>query len=816
MPLSPKISQEIKFLSGLNPDEHSITKVDDQLTTVEKRSAFRNFWHWFIYLITFTLVPRNRELDELTQEILKDLSDEIEKATANEKDLAEHAVQMLSKVIANNGGSQGAKIDEMLATMEKVNGLPDVQKLGGSPVAKLKEALPKADNTQLQKLIQETWPKIDIWKKKTDEENKKKGDDVEDKEVQTENERALKEILNPIYEALTSIEDSVVLTKKEFELMIGCFQVDPDLFAKNPTPNLLTCLVKNALVLSEFGFIEKILTTLPMDMKFVPAFAKGFDTNQGAMQQSPKSDEEQAPGKTEFQDVLAAIYAALDIFKDHLTDQEIKAFVLHLIERTLQEPSQRSDYSFKTILDLLDKLKPLNNDHAVLKALCQVTDTIKLKLIYLHTEETDFVTQEILKSNPLNQKDPDKFFDDLVRKLRYLNYDDTMPIYQAFIQYILKNESDKRKQQLFSTLQPREIAENLEFIPAPVLKSLSNPTLYDIAESVGDAEKQKPNPKRMKVFATALSAEKMAMLAQDRSNYELCAELLRLTDRQCQVQCVNDALDVQRKDCRHEALEKANLAPAIWEEASKLNPAREYHYYTDSPEAHAAIVNGQIGNSEFLKKFFEDVYSADNESHGLRACTAYLKPEVLIFEEPETIWSKDWARFFKTLREMADRKQAEALLVQATLNLFNSPGFPADSIGQYFYMMSEEQLKSLPLDQFKIPEMRVLLAILTDQRNAGQLDTLTAIMETNGARFFDLFRPAYLEDQYGDFTFTSDIKYLKTFLTWVLGEAQADTIKPIIDFLKSETYMVFNHDGIKDDQQIIDLAFDVGIEIERL
>ena len=833
MPLSPQVSQEIKFLSGLNPDEHSITKVDDQLVTVERRSALCNFWHWFIYLITFTLVPRNGELDELTQEILKDLSDEIEKATTNEKDLAEHAVQMLSKVIANNGGSQAAKIDEMLATMEKVQGLPDVQKLGGSPAAKLKEepspsvkpkevgkaAHPKADNTQLQKLIQETWLKIEAFYKKTEEESKKKGDDVDDEQTQAEYDRAVKEILNPIYEALTTIEDSVDLTKKELDLVVGCLQVDLQLFVKNLTPNLLTCLVKNALFLSGSGFIEIILAQLPMDKKFAPAFAKGFEPDQGAMKQSPKADEEQTPGKkTEFKDVLAAINAALDKFKDHLTDQEMKAFALHLCERTLQEPSIRIDYNFRIILDILDKLKPLNNDHTLLKALCQVEDIYSLRLIYLRTEETDFVTQEILTSNPLNQKDPDHFFDDLVRELHFLNHDKTMPIYESFVQYVLKHVSDKRKQQLVSNLQPKEMAENLEFIPTQSLKTLNDWALRDLCEKVRDAEKQKANPKGMKVFASALTAYQIARFTRDPSNCDFCAELLRLADRQTQVQYVNEALDAKQQDGRHEALEKANLAPAIWEEASKLNPAREYHAYVcpASPETLAAIVNGQIGNSEFLKIFFEDVYHAGEKADKRRACTAYLKPEVFIFEEPDTFRYKDWGQFTKTLREMDDRKKAEALLVTATINLFNSPGLDTDKVGKYLYMMSEQQLKSLPLDQFNKPEMQVLLAILTDQRDAGQLDTMKAIMEMNGQRFFEQFRPAFQEALWQDYAFTSNIKHLKTFLKWVLDEARQDTIKPIIDFIKSETYMVFNHDGIKDDPKMIALAARIGIEIDRL
>ena len=110
----------------------------------EKRSFFRNFLSWFIYLITFTLVPRNRELDRITQEILKNISDERDNFTEQEKSLAEKGMRNLKEVVANNGGSEEAAIDELIAIIEKIQALPEVKKLGGSPIARVDSPQPKA------------------------------------------------------------------------------------------------------------------------------------------------------------------------------------------------------------------------------------------------------------------------------------------------------------------------------------------------------------------------------------------------------------------------------------------------------------------------------------------------------------------------------------------------------------------------------------------------------------------------------------------------------------------------------------------------
>ena len=132
MPISFKVNQDIQFLNDLDPNQYSVGLKGNDLTKVGKRSTLRNFFSWVIYIISLTLIPRNRQLDQITRTILKDIQDEIGNATASEKDLAEKAISNLNAVIKNNGGSEGAAVDKMLATIAKIQGLPDVQKLAGN------------------------------------------------------------------------------------------------------------------------------------------------------------------------------------------------------------------------------------------------------------------------------------------------------------------------------------------------------------------------------------------------------------------------------------------------------------------------------------------------------------------------------------------------------------------------------------------------------------------------------------------------------------------------------------------------------------
>lgn len=131
MAFSSKVGQKVQFLNDLDPDQFSINTKDNELITVNKRSAVCNFFSWVIYLLSFTLIPRNHKLDHITREILQEMEEELDYATDREKSLAEKAVRNLGVIIENNGGSEGKNVEALLQTIAKIQSLPEVKKLSG-------------------------------------------------------------------------------------------------------------------------------------------------------------------------------------------------------------------------------------------------------------------------------------------------------------------------------------------------------------------------------------------------------------------------------------------------------------------------------------------------------------------------------------------------------------------------------------------------------------------------------------------------------------------------------------------------------------
>lgn len=133
MIFSPEFNQYIDVLHKLKPEKDSVIFNTDSknIKPTGKRSRFRNFCSWFIYLITFTLVPRNAQLDELSRRILSDAVKINKKSilTEHEKKLYSEALGKLSLIIENNGGSLGKKVEKVLKTIAKIKALTPVVKL---------------------------------------------------------------------------------------------------------------------------------------------------------------------------------------------------------------------------------------------------------------------------------------------------------------------------------------------------------------------------------------------------------------------------------------------------------------------------------------------------------------------------------------------------------------------------------------------------------------------------------------------------------------------------------------------------------------
>lgn len=132
MPINNSLKKDVDFLSSIHP-EHSSLVLDSNSTLrkEKKRSQAMNFLSWFIHLITFTLVPRNRKLDQVTERILEE-SKELEsplEITVDEKNLLQKAIRNLKEISQLNGGSKTSKIHRLLITIDNIKTLEPIKNL---------------------------------------------------------------------------------------------------------------------------------------------------------------------------------------------------------------------------------------------------------------------------------------------------------------------------------------------------------------------------------------------------------------------------------------------------------------------------------------------------------------------------------------------------------------------------------------------------------------------------------------------------------------------------------------------------------------
>ena len=102
-----------------------------------------------------------------------------------------------------------------------------------------------------------------------------------------------------------------------------------------------------------------------------------------------------------------------------------------------------------------------------------------------------------------------------------------------------------------------------------------------------------------------------------------------------QVQFLSKLLE-RDSPLRKLCLKKTHLPLASWEEASKQIPAWEFNFdqlRQFSADIAAHIVNGQIGNDNYLRDFFKSFFEKgkEEEIEYQKALLAHLKPEVLDF-----------------------------------------------------------------------------------------------------------------------------------------------------------------------------------------
>lgn len=132
MPINNSLKKDVEFLYTIQPEKSSLALDSNSMLTKEKkRSSAINFLSWFIHLITFTLVPRNRKLDQVTERILEEAKglESDSEITVDEKNLLQKAIRNLKEIIEFNGGSKTSKIHRLLNTIDDIKALEPIKNL---------------------------------------------------------------------------------------------------------------------------------------------------------------------------------------------------------------------------------------------------------------------------------------------------------------------------------------------------------------------------------------------------------------------------------------------------------------------------------------------------------------------------------------------------------------------------------------------------------------------------------------------------------------------------------------------------------------
>lgn len=815
MALSPKVNFLVNFLGqqGFDTDRFSIAPKDGGLTQVDKRSTAYNFFRWVIHLITFTLVPWNRALDRLSKNILIDIGNDINNATTSQKKLVETALQNLRLINEKNGGRYGAHAAEMLATIAKIKALPEVQALSHdddtvilkeeekkvAPQTEVQEPpLPKADSTSLRTLIQN----------------------------QKQQEVSLVDACEQLAQLLPRLDETVPLSEDEIvHLDRHCRHLKHEMIAKL-SPGLLSSLVKTSLMIPKLSLMTHLLETVRcvfLNKGQVVAFVKAFqDYSNNALAKEIAHDE--------FDEFLSQFFSdkLITNLKYRLSEDEIKDFIVAIVKLVVRQTTNDSQAKTEDFVNAL-KIEyrfGIKNTRPITEALCQVPFPSLLARVVMHVTAREFALKTILQANPPKATDPDDtFFKQLIE-----NLDETHCVNLAAV---FQQESLKRQEMVFGKFSVQSVVSLLDTITTQVLKNLDD---SKFGEVVKEFESQKVvtfnRDKQLKALAKAMTGERLNTLIMSSSR-ELCDSILSHCDSVTQAQFVAKAIDssIKHKHC----LENVYLPRTVWEEASKLNPMREYSEtcLDFTADVVASIVNGQIGNKVFLKTFFERYFAKpltqDPEAESQKlisrgVCLSFLNPAALEFDKPEDVVLSTWYHFYKTLNRLPDQQKAKELLIHATRHLFNSPGFRFVHI-ESLYAMTREQLELLPIAQYSCAEMRLLIACLSNRLDDQLIDTANSLYDQKGGAFINFFEQAYTRigsktdeeiERLYYFAFKKNISYLKYFLTWLLDRPTMIHVLPTWTWL-NDCYAreVLLRTSIQEDTNIQNLIKRHGLQVNK-
>lgn len=167
--------QDLNLINHIDPLKASLSiDKSGRLVQIQKRSSAANFWHWVIHLITFTIVPRNKDLDAVAQRIISKSSDLNPQQPLNkeEKKTLKGALTKLEILLKSNGSRESKKITQLLKTVKEIQTLKGNHPEASSPASIHSDSInPKAASEpssspeiRLKKFLENTFSS-GVWNK---------------------------------------------------------------------------------------------------------------------------------------------------------------------------------------------------------------------------------------------------------------------------------------------------------------------------------------------------------------------------------------------------------------------------------------------------------------------------------------------------------------------------------------------------------------------------------------------------------------------------------------------------------------------------
>lgn len=333
--MEPRLKLDLVAISHVDPAKSSLAMdKSKQVVPIHKRSAASNFWHWVIYLITFTLVPRNKSLDEVTKRILQETQDLESKTslTTDEKSLLRQALTHLQKIIHCNGGGQEKKVSELLATIDRIQTLESVKNLTNPPTSSTASTLPLSNDQRLKNLLQ---TKCELY----------------DRSAQS---------VKDISSLLLDMQGSVELSPEQTSYFIWVLnQMSPQWIAahaKKLSPGIIRFLVEKSLHQDSGRFIERLsqeLLTDPIDTARLAAFVHSLSAGISRGINPPLQDP-----LNWLENFKTLTTQSIRTLEKNLSPQDLQAFIHSFFTLTVHNYNRLKPPEHESVLTQIQEFKP--------------------------------------------------------------------------------------------------------------------------------------------------------------------------------------------------------------------------------------------------------------------------------------------------------------------------------------------------------------------------------------------------------------------------------------------------------------------------